>query len=300
GSCGSSIRALRVSTPVSEKMAVAFVSCSVTVERIRSSSARAADWRSTIEQERTAMITEATMSREIFQRSDMRSACEAVAESANGFDHARPDLLPQTLDVDVDDTRVAGPFVAPDGEGDLLPGVHMLGLLGQQQEDPQLGGGEVDLLTVDLHRQTPRVEDERAEAGAEGPQPAVAGSRLRRRGTVGARRDPGAADGILVVGILGAGGEPPARAEVGVIGFELGPQSILGVHSGAGAEHLGDAVAGDHAAGTDHGLVLVVGVGGGRIAELVGAGGDEPADDGADPSVEDLHVEGFGQVVVGS
>src|SRR5690625_7805348 len=78
-------------------MAVAFVSCSVTVERIRSSSARAADWRSTIEQERTAMITEATMSREIFQRSDMRSACEAVAESANGFDHARPDLLPQTL-----------------------------------------------------------------------------------------------------------------------------------------------------------------------------------------------------------
>jgi hypothetical protein len=46
--------------------------------------------------------------------------------------------------------------------------------------------------------------------------------------------------------------------------------------------------------------VLVVGVGSGRVAELVGAGGDEPADDGADPGVEDLHVEGFGQVVVGS
>src|SRR5699024_12155091 len=131
-----SIGALRVSTPVSEKMAVAFVSCSVTVERIRSSSARAADWRSTIEQARTAMITEATMSREIFQRSDMRSACEAVAESANGFDHARPALLPQTLDVDVDDTRVAAPFVAPDGEGDLLPRVQMIGLLAQQHEDP--------------------------------------------------------------------------------------------------------------------------------------------------------------------
>src|SRR5699024_12416024 len=109
--------------------------------RIRSCPARAAEWRSTIEQEMPSMITEATMGREVFERSDMRSPCEAVAESANGFDHARPDLLPQTLDVDVDDTRVAGPFVAPDGEGDLLPGVHMLGLLGQQQEDPQLGGG---------------------------------------------------------------------------------------------------------------------------------------------------------------
>src|SRR5699024_8909390 len=256
-----SIRALRVSTPVSEKMAVAFVSCSLTVERIRSSSARAAVWRSTIEQERTAMITEATMSREIFQRSDMRSACEAVAESANGFDHARPDLLPQALDVDVDDTRVAGPFVAPDGEGEPLPGVHMRGLRGQQQEGPQLGGGEMDLLAVDLRRQAPGVEDERAQAGAEGSQTVVAGCRLRRRSAVGARGNPGAADGILVVGILGAGGESPARAEVGVIGFELGPQPILGVHSGTGAEHFGDAVAGDHAAGTDHGLVLVVGVG---------------------------------------
>src|SRR5699024_695889 len=113
-------------------MEVEIVNYSETVDSKRSSSAPAANWTSMIEKERTAMTTEATMSREIFQRSDMRSACEAVAESANGFDHARPDLLPQTLDVDVDDTRVAGPFVAPDGEGDLLPGVHMLGLLGQQ------------------------------------------------------------------------------------------------------------------------------------------------------------------------
>src|SRR5699024_12520520 len=68
--------------------------------------------------------------------------------------------------------------------------------------------------------------------------------------------------------------------EVGVIGFELGPQSILGVHSGTGAEDFGDAVAGDHAAGTDHGLVLVVGGGGGRVAELVGASGDEQGEIG--------------------
>src|SRR5699024_7419551 len=77
-------------------------------------------------------------------------------------------------------------------------------------------------------------------------------------------------------------------------------QAILAVHSGTGAEHLGDAVAGDHAAGADHGPVFVVGIGGGRIASLVGTGGGEPADDGADPGVEDLHVEGVGQVVVGS
>src|SRR5699024_477678 len=199
-----------------------------------------------------------------------------------------PDLLPQALEVDVDDTRVAGPFVAPDGEGDLLPGVHMLGLLGQQQEDPQLGGGEVDLLAVDLHRQAPGVEDERAQAGAEGPQPVAAGSRLRRRGAVRARRSPGAADGTLVVGILGAGGDPSAGAEVGAIGFGLGPQAILAVHPATGAEYLGDAVAAAHAAGADHGLVLVVGIGSGRVAALVGAGGDEPADNGADPGVEDL------------
>src|SRR5690625_1158996 len=78
------------------------------------------------------------------------------------------------------------------------------------------------------------------------------------------------------------------------------PLAYIDVYYGATTEHRGDAVTVDLAAGTDHGLVLVVGVGGGRIAELVGAGGDEPADDGADPSVEDLHVEGFGQVVVGS
>src|SRR5690625_1367436 len=171
GRSGSSIIVLRASTPVSEYTATAWLSCSVALARWRSPSARPADWRTTTPHVRAAITTDVMTRRTIFQRSDMEargpgSAGEPVAEAADRLDPGRADLLPQPLDVDVDDAGVAGPLVAPDRVGHLLPRVHVAGLLRQQHEDPQLRRREVDLLVVDLHREAAGVDRERAQLQA--------------------------------------------------------------------------------------------------------------------------------------
>src|SRR4029077_12123546 len=84
-------------------------------------------------------------------RSGRPSVREPVADAGHGEDVVRTrglrlDLPAQVPDVDVDDARLDGVFVAPDGVEDLLAAQDLAGVAGQEGEQVELRVGQLDLV----------------------------------------------------------------------------------------------------------------------------------------------------------
>ena len=111
-----------------------------------------------------------------------------VADAVDGADDARTELAAQGLDVGVDRAGAEAVAVAPDVGQELLPGEDHPGLVAEEGQDVELGGGEVDRLAVERGPAGGRLECHPAQP--QGPAGGVGGG-----GRVAGPPDP-AEDGV--------------------------------------------------------------------------------------------------------
>src|SRR5215213_2693979 len=93
-----------------------------------------------------------------------RSRClEPVADAPHGRDHdAVTELLANLRDVHIDGASVAEPVVAPHAVEDLLARQREAGALGEEAQQVELLGGELDRRIVDQHLAPADVDRDRA------------------------------------------------------------------------------------------------------------------------------------------
>src|SRR5689334_17682493 len=109
-------------------------------------------------------FTTASASRAAVGPGDAFLVAGGIADAVDGADHRRPQLAPQGLHVGVDGAGPEAVPVAPDVGQHLLPGEDHAGLVAEEGEDVELGGGEVDGLPVEGRPAGGRLEGHPAEA----------------------------------------------------------------------------------------------------------------------------------------
>src|SRR5688572_10308810 len=98
---------------------------------------------------------------------------ESIAGAADALDDVRPELLPEGVDVDVDDVRLGVEVVAPDLRQELLPTEDLVRVAEEHLEERELTAGQLDRSVADRRPPGSQVQSDVADpedvgAGFEG------------------------------------------------------------------------------------------------------------------------------------